>query len=164
MGMSTYNGFPGPLRDAVGRRQARLWSQGLMAKPEKCDACYQTRGAIHGHAEDYSSDEIYLPICITCHLILHMRFQQPKLWEQYKEMVRLGWRGIPLEQHNALHQIKRLYLTDQRHDWPMEDVNEIRTATVLDMICPIRFTHPNALQPHLTGICEDAPRDPFDVP
>lgn len=73
MGLSSYNGFPGPMREAVGRRQARAWKDGTLPKPDRCDACGQTQGAIHGHAEDYSRDDVYLPLCITCHLILASR-------------------------------------------------------------------------------------------
>jgi hypothetical protein len=144
MGLSNYNGFTGKEREASLRRVHKLWASGEVPKPVECLACFQREGTIHGHSEDYSNDHVHIPICITCHLILHMRFQMPKLWDQYREMIRLGWQGRPLEQRNALYRIKQLYIPDRRDEWPMEDVYEIRSGTVLDMICPIKFVHPNS--------------------
>lgn len=153
MGLSDYNGFPGKLREQSLRRVHKLWDSGEVPRPERCDACGQTEGAIHGHSEDYSNDHIHLPICITCHLLLHMRFQMPDVWEQYKTMVRDGYQGIPLEQRNALYRIKQLYGGDW-HDWPMTQLWDRRSATVLDMICPIKFIHPNAPAPAHTTVDE----------
>ena len=150
MGLSDYNGFPGKLREASLRRVHKLWDSGEVPRPEKCDACGQTEGTIHGHSEDYSDDRVHIPICITCHLILHMRFQQPKLWDLYRAMVREGFQGVPLEQKNALYRIKQIYplSTDPKFDprahWPMTQIWDRRSATVLDMICPIKYTHPNS--------------------
>lgn len=161
MGLSNYNGFTGKQREASLRRVHRLWEQGLVPRPTRCDPCGQEQGAIHGHSEDYSNDHIHLPICITCHLILHMRWQQPTLWDNYRAMVRDGFQGIPLEQRNALYEIKRLYPPSETSKWPMTLVNPPTCGTVLDMITPIKFIHPNAPQPHHVGICED---DPFAKP
>lgn len=144
MGLSDYNGFPGKMREASLRRVHKLWDSGEVPRPEKCEACGQTEGTIHGHSEDYSDDHIHLPLCITCHLILHMRWQQPTLWELYKKAVRFGFRGTPLEQRNALYRIKQIYDTSEPENFPGEYVNPVRAATVLDMICPIKFIHPNA--------------------
>ena len=149
MGLSSYNGFTGKEREASLRIVHRLWDSGEVPRPTKCLACAQTEGAIHGHSEDYSPGalHVHIPICITCHLILHTRWQQPKLWESYKEAVREGWRGVPLQQRNALYEIKRLYPPSDPNVWPMELLNEPTSGTVLDMICPVRFIHPNATPP-----------------
>lgn len=146
MGLSDYNGFPGKMREASLRRVHKLWADGTVPRPMRCDACFQTEGTIHGHSEDYSDDHVHLPICITCHLILHMRWQLPALWVDYRLAVRHGFRGVPLEQRNALYRIKQLYpeMLYERDDLY---VNELRSATVLDMICPIKFVHPNAPNP-----------------
>lgn len=143
MGLSDYNGFSGKWRESSLRRVHKLWNSGAVPRPEKCDACYQTEGTIHGHSEDYSNDDVHLPVCITCHLILHMRFQMPALWEDYKLAVRSGFRGRPLEQKNALYVIKQIYPDLMYRDEFY--VNDERSATVLDMICPIKFIHPNSI-------------------
>lgn len=143
MGLSDYNGFTGKQREASLRRVHKLWNSGAVPRPEKCDACGQTEGAIHGHSEDYSNDHVHIPACITCHLLLHMRFQMPRVWDEYREKVRLGYQGIPLEQRSALWQIKRLY-DGSPNTWPMEHVWDARSATFLDMIPPVKFHHPNA--------------------
>jgi hypothetical protein len=147
MGLSNYNGFTGKQREASLRRVHKLWDSGEVPRPAKCDACFQTEGAIHGHSEDYSNDDVHIPICITCHLILHTRFQQPQLWDLYKKAVRYGFRGVPLEQRNALYRIKQIYDVDDPASFPGEYVNERRSATVLDMIAPVKFHHPNATEP-----------------
>lgn len=144
MGLSNYNGWTGRQREASLRRVHKLWDSGAVPKPTTCLACGQTQGAIHGHSEDYSNDDVHIPICITCHLILHTRFQQPALWDLYRTAVRHGFRGVPLEQSNALYRIKQIYdISDPEH-FPGEYVNEVTSGTVLDMICPIKFIHPNS--------------------
>lgn len=145
MALSDYNGFPGKMRESVGRRMERSWKDNPALRPSRCDACFQTEGALHGHNEDYSQEDVYLPICITCHLILHMRFQQPKMWTDYKTAVRAGFQGKPLVQKSALWVIKDIY---PREFYENSDqyINEPRTATVLDMISPIKFIHPSSVQ------------------
>ena len=159
MGLSSYNGFTGREREKSLRVVHRLWDEGKVPRPTECLlACHQTEGAIHGHSEDYSPGalHVHIPICITCHLMLHMRWQQPVLWENYKAAIREGWRGVPLEQRNALYEIKRLYPPTRPDEWPMELVNEPTSGTVLDMLSPIKFIHPNASDPRLLG-CEHTP-------
>lgn len=167
MGLSDYNGFSGKMREASLRRVHKLWDNGTVPKPVRCDVCFQTEGAIHGHSEDYSNDHIHLPICITCHLMLHMRWQLPKMWEDYKLAVRHGFQGRPLEQRNALYVIKQIYpaemFLDERY------VNEDRSATTLDMLPPMKFIHPNAPPLEHSKCATDLnptgrPKTPFDVP
>lgn len=145
MACSDYNGFSGKLRDAVGRRQTKAWNNGTMPRPTRCDVCYQTEGAIHGHCEDYSTEDVYLPLCITCHLILHMRHREPLLWTDYKMAVRAGFQGEPLQQNNALWRIKELY-PDTCYDADDLYINKPRTATALDMLPPLKIIHPNSVQ------------------
>jgi hypothetical protein len=167
MALSDYNGFPGKHREAVGKRMERTWKANPDLRPSECAVCYQTEGAIHGHNEDYSVEDVYLPICITCHLILHMRWNSPQLWENYRLAVRHGFQGPPLDQRNGMRVLKQIYpaelYNDDRYRW------ETRTATVLDMICPIKFEHPNAAKCRT----EDTPAPsnvtpiratPFDLP
>lgn len=170
MGLSNYNGFTGKEREASLRRVHKLWESGEVPRPTQCMACGQTEGTLHGHSEDYSNDHVHIPLCITCHLILHMRFQQPVLWDTYREMVRLGYQGVPLEQRNALYRIKQIYApTYEGTDWPMHLENDQRSGTVLDVIPPIKFIHPNATSPAETvartpAIPRDYANNPFAQP
>jgi len=142
MALSTYNGFTGEYRGQVGRRMERNWKKHPELRPRECAVCFQTEGAIHGHNEDYSTEDVYLPLCLTCHLMLHGRWNSPALWEDYKLAVRKGFRGPPLLQGNGMFLMRSLYppelYKDENYIW------EERTATVLDMLSPIKFTHPNA--------------------
>lgn len=63
MGMSTYNGFDGAYRARVQDELNAMWASGLWEPPTECAVCAQTDGAIHGHLEDYSRPETYVPLC-----------------------------------------------------------------------------------------------------
>ena len=167
MALSDYNGFSGKHREAVGRRMERTWKEHPHLRPSQCSVCYQDEGAIHGHNEDYSVENVYLPLCITCHLMLHMRWAMPQLWEDYKLAIRHGFQGPPLNQNNGLRMLKQMYpaelYKDERYVW------EERTATTLDMLCAVKYTHPNAA----LCVSDDAPaprnvtplrHTPFDLP
>lgn len=147
MGLSNYNGFTGKQREDSLKRVHKLWDSGQVPRPTKCLACEQEVGVIHGHSEDYSDDHVHIPICIMCHLLLHMRWQLPEQWEDYKLAVRNGFRyqGKPLEQRNALYVLKNL-LPHVLYD-DANYVGVVTSGTVLDMICPIRFIHPKADPP-----------------
>jgi hypothetical protein len=140
--LSDYNGFTGKYREQVGRRMEKSWKEHPHLRPTECAVCFQTEGAIHGHNEDYSAENVYLPLCLACHVILHMRWNSPQLWEDYKLAVRHGFQGPPLQQNNGLRLVKSTYPVEMRKD--ERYIWEERTATVLDMLSPIKFTHPNA--------------------
>lgn len=162
MGLSDYNGFPGKMREKSLRRVHKLWDSGEVPRPTQCDACGQRDGTIHGHSEDYSDDHVHLPLCITCHLLLHMRFQMPSTWDTYRAQVRAGYQGTPLEQRNALYRIKQLYASSDPTHWPMTKLWDARSATVLDMICPVKFIHPNAPVPDDETPRTSGPACPLD--
>ncbi len=144
MGMSTYNGFDGAYRQRVQDELNAMWASGLWEPPSECVVCAQADGAIHGHLEDYSRPETYVPLCITCHLILHMRFRQPDLWEQYTAWIRAGHRPDPQTQRGGFYAIKKGYLVGHSDRWPGRKANPERRATYLDALAPIRFAHPNS--------------------
>lgn len=144
MGMSTYNGFDGAYRQRVQDELNSKWASGQWEPPSECGVCAQTDGAIHAHLEDYSRPETYVPLCITCHLILHMRFRQPSLWEQFTTWIRTGYRPDPQTQRGGLFAIKKCYVVGHYASWPGQKVNPPRRATYLDGLAPIRFIHPNA--------------------
>ncbi len=142
--MSTYNGFPGAYRDRVQAELNRMWESGLWDPPTECAVCAQTDGAIHGHLEDYSQPETYVPLCITCHLILHMRFRQPDLWAEFTAWIRAGHRPNAQTQRGGFYAIKKHYLIGTSERWPGHAANPPRMATYLDGLAPVKFIHPNA--------------------
>ncbi|WP_039828125.1 hypothetical protein [Nocardia testacea] len=147
MALSTYNGFPGEYRDRVQTELNKMWASSLWEPPSVCVVCEQADGAIHGHLEDYSQPESYVPLCITCHLILHTRFRQPDLWTEYCAWIRAGHRPGPQSQQGGFWAVKKCYLSGRSEDWPGALVNRPRRATYLDALAPVKFQHPNAPVP-----------------
>lgn len=96
MGLSSYNGFPGAQREAVQRWLNTQWDAGRLPRPSKCVACGQTEGAIDGHLENYDEPTSYVDLCVTCHMLLHMRFRNRMAWTLYRDRVRGGWQAPPL--------------------------------------------------------------------
>ncbi|MBH0778807.1 hypothetical protein [Nocardia bovistercoris] len=142
--MSAYNGFSGEYRNQVQARLEDKWSSGEWPRPAECTVCGQAEGAIHGHLEDYSRPETYVPLCITCHLILHMRYREPSMWEAYTRWIRDGYRPDPQTQKAGFMAVKTRFSGCSPSVWPGEPVNPRRFATYLDGLAPVKFIHPNA--------------------
>lgn len=149
MALANYNGFPGKMRDKSTKAQEQFWSDHAESdefhRPEHygCMACLQRTGLIQGHLEDYSQVEVYMPLCVTCHLLLHMRWQPSSIWEDYKKAVRYGFQGPARMSLSGIFP----FLSGKYPELLYEDgfyVNEFRPATCLDFLSPIKFTHPNA--------------------
>jgi hypothetical protein len=146
MALANYNGFPGEMRSASGAVQEQMWRDNmLLPHPQTlgCQVCFQTEGTIQGHCEDYTRLDVYMPLCVTCHLILHMRFSNPTLWEDYKTAIRHGWRGEPMTLRTAFGRIGKLY---PQQLYVRDDlyVNDFRPSTYLDALSPVKIVHPNA--------------------
>ena len=153
MALATYNGFPGKMRDRSTKAQEEFWDANPdYPRPEKlgCMVCLQPDGLIQGHLEDYSQVQVYMPLCVTCHMMLHMRWQGGPLWEEYKLAVRHGFRGQAKANLNGIFvYLRARYPKDLRSD--KFYVNDFRPATCLDFLSPIKFHHPNA--PEYQGEC-----------
>lgn len=140
MALGTYNGHSGAKREKVQRLVTAKWATGEWPRPERCVACGQTAGTIHGHHEDYDQPREYVPLCITCHLLVHCRFRNAGVWEEYRARVRRGWRAPALDQRSAFGALQRTIL---RGEWPEgEWVNEPRWETWLDtgLLHEVRLT------------------------
>lgn len=146
MALATYNGFPGKMRDRSTRVQEEFWAEHPdYGRPEEhgCMACLQHDGLIQGHLEDYSQVEVFMPLCVTCHMFLHMRWQRGSIWEDYKKAVRWGFVGHAIPTLTGIfEQLKRYYPRIIHID--NFYVNEFRPATCLDFLSPVKFHHPNA--------------------
>lgn len=61
-------------------------------RPVLCDGCGQDAGLIQPHSEDYSKpwgDHIgKYGLCYTCHMMVHCRFKNPEVWDNYRDAVR----------------------------------------------------------------------------
>ncbi|MFD1145958.1 hypothetical protein [Saccharothrix hoggarensis] len=96
MGLSTYNGFSGRQREQVQRWLNEQWDSGELPRPSVCVACGQIEGIIDGHLENYDEPTSYVDLCVTCHLLLHMRFRRAAAWLRYRERVAAGWQAPPM--------------------------------------------------------------------
>ncbi len=96
-----YNGFSAAERTAAYNWKLRQYRLGRCPRrPAVCDACGQTEGHLEWHSEDYSApfgDHIgQWGLCYRCHMLIHCRFRQPKVWDAYRQAVREGRRAVPL--------------------------------------------------------------------
>lgn len=95
---------------------------GLIPHPRRCRFCGQENGILHHHNIDYDVslevqpklisgtateedkkrlDEVLVPICWTCHMMLHREAQHPKSVEAYFERVANGYQPRPIFKPNA---------------------------------------------------------------
>lgn len=94
--MKDYNGFTGNQRNRVATIIRKAINKGDISPPQKCDICGQDKGQIHYHLEDYSKPlEDLKPICVGCHMRLHIRFEYPNLWKQHLLDIRAGKKSPP---------------------------------------------------------------------
>lgn len=104
--MKAYNTFSAEQRNAAQRWLNQQWASGALTKPFKCDVCGQDEGIIDAHAEDYSTpfgehtDRYHL--CFICHMVLHCRATNKRMWAEYQDRVESGMR------YSAFH----------KRDWP----------------------------------------------
>ncbi|GAB4493339.1 MAG: hypothetical protein OHK0045_22640 [Raineya sp.] len=92
--MKEYNGFSGDYRSRVGNLLRIAIKDGTLQPPKKCCMCGQEKGTLHYHLEDYSKPfENLYPICVACHMRLHIRFDYPNLWKQHLKDLRAGKRS-----------------------------------------------------------------------
>ena len=92
--MNTYNGFTHRERARALRWLNAEYAAGRRKRPVVCDACGQTEGLIEAHSEDYSEPHGAhigsFGFCLTCHLMVHCRFEAPARWEEYRTAIRAG--------------------------------------------------------------------------
>lgn len=120
------------------RASAKLYSYGLkngwFERPSKeggCTACFQTKGPIETHREDYSQiepNDSLVVICYRCHRVLHMRDRYPEGWEFYRDRIREGW------QYQWTKDIGPAAGDMRAKNPPRFKPNEARERTILDDI------------------------------
>jgi len=99
--LNSYNGFTAAERSAAYRWFKLAWASGAIVPDlSQCCACGQTEGWKEPHNEDYSKP--YGPhlgafvFCYRCHMLVHCRFRNAQVWDDYRAAVRLGLRAEAL--------------------------------------------------------------------
>lgn len=120
----TYNGFGSAIQDRATKFMFQRIRRGEIPNyPEQCMACGQTEGIIQYHAEDYSEpfgDHITaFHFCYTCHSFLHRRDKFRAKWDEYRRMVREGWRFVNFPRFD-FHGFRRVYLMQEPDRWPKD--------------------------------------------
>ena len=95
--MKDYNGFSGEVRGRGGYWQKGAYMIGLRPKPSKCAACGQDKGVITGHWETYFEPFALnedIPLCSTCHLMVHCRGRFKDRFAKYAENVAVGFTPV----------------------------------------------------------------------
>lgn len=133
MSLSWYNGFSPQQREAVQAYLNREWAAGRLPRPARCLACLQLDGAIHGHLENYDLPDTYVPLCITCHLVLHCRYRHRAAWAEYRDRVRSGWQAPPLGQREAFGVIRSGILAGRWPDGTIRPLGDV-AETYLDTL------------------------------
>lgn len=106
--MKDYNGFTGNQRNKVATIIRKAINNGKIQPPQKCDICGQNEGQMHYHLEDYSKPlENLKPICVGCHMRLHIRFEYPNLWKKYLLDIRAGKMSPPYRSSFAFFKAMR---------------------------------------------------------
>lgn len=115
MGLAAYNGHSGQKREQVQRWLNQQWATGALPRPTECVACGQTEGTIDGHLEDYDQPASYISLCVTCHMLVHMRFRHQNTWRDYVQRVADGWQAPPTTRPAVIATLSRGILAGH---WP----------------------------------------------
>lgn len=102
--MKPYNTFTEQERNDAQKWLNQQWASGALTKPFKCDVCGQEEGIIDAHAEDYRkpfgehTDRYHL--CFTCHMVVHCRFSNKQMWNEYRANIERGMRYAPFHKRD----------------------------------------------------------------
>lgn len=108
MVMKEYNGFSGTERMMVQAIMNDLQNRGIISWSDKpCSICGSKGGEMQAHVEDYSNVFDYHPICIECHMKLHMRFRFPGYWIKHLIDVSNGYVSYPFKNSSEWFKSKK---------------------------------------------------------
>ena len=134
--MSDYYGFTNEERVKGGRIQTWAYKVGHLVRPENCTACLAygpTPGEIIAHLEDYTepiAGAIFL--CLRCHTMVHLRFENQTAWDRYRKAIREGY-SWPLARSRWT--VIADHVKEQQTLFPTRrPVNPERPSTILDEI------------------------------
>lgn len=107
--MKSYGKWSATERQKAGALINKAKRLGLIASPCKCNICGQTKGILHLHNIGYDAslayvpkmlegtatpeetkavDDELMPICWTCHMMLHRGERHPLSWQRYLALVK----------------------------------------------------------------------------
>lgn len=99
--MKSYNGFSSSFRSKVAELLRLAIKEGRIQAPTFCSICGQDKGSFHYHLEDYTKPfENLYPVCISCHMKLHLRFSYPNIWKKHLHDIRAGKKSPPMQSVN----------------------------------------------------------------
>lgn len=94
--MNDYNGFSGSERMIVQQILNELQRRGIINWTDQpCSICQCPGGTIQAHLENYSKIFEFKPVCVECHIKLHMRFRFPSYWIKHLVEVSNGYQCKP---------------------------------------------------------------------
>lgn len=131
MGLSSYNGFPPEQRESVQRWLNQQWDAGAVPRPTTCVACGQTEGTIDAHLENYDEPLSYVELCVTCHMLVHMRFRHSGTWLVYRQRVAEGWQAPALTRRGVVGVLAKGILAGA---WPVGVSRPAPGSTFLDTL------------------------------
>ena len=96
--MGPYNGFTAYQRmkgDAIVKKAIAAGTWNFERKCQLCGLTEKDGAYIWVHQEDYTRPiEDARPICVECHMRLHMRYRFPNSWRAYCVLLRSGYQPI----------------------------------------------------------------------
>lgn len=98
MALALYNGWKGWVRSARNKPYYAALDDGRLVVGPVCLGCHGERSEARPlgmHSEEYGGTvETYIahcvPLCHTCHAIVHMRAKYPAVWRRYKQRIHDG--------------------------------------------------------------------------
>lgn len=113
--MKDYNGFTAKQRMHGDKIIKEAIKRGMLPPLSECSCylCGQRKGILHYHNEDYTPENVIKdakPVCWTCHMMIHARFDHPKSYEKYMESVRNGKQYPPVYRGNAWEILEQYFV------------------------------------------------------
>lgn len=111
--------------------EKKLIGMGKLQPACKCRFCGQEKGILHTHDMNYDVNleifpkmidgtatqdeiekvnEVRVPLCWRCHMMLHGRFKHPKSYEKYMEEVKGGKMYAPVFNGGDFTQLEQHYI------------------------------------------------------
>ena len=119
--MNGYKKWNGSQRQESLRLFNLAKKAGLIETPQKCKICGQTKGILMTHNKNYDVtlsnlpklldgkanemeisliNEVLVPICWHCHMVLHSYHRNPSAFKKYFQEVKNGIQYPPVYKHN----------------------------------------------------------------
>jgi len=99
--MKSYKQWSANDRHVSYEKTKKAIREGVIPPATVCQCCGQDEGKIMYHNEDYSDPIKYLiPLCWTCHMMLHSKYRTPKSYTKFFKDVKEGMMPKATYGHN----------------------------------------------------------------